>query len=80
VLYHDVPQLIIAARRRHSQKPDEVYGRLERLIAGPYVEIFARQHRANWDVAFSREADTGPGQRRWASNSYPQQEAPRVAQ
>jgi N6-adenosine-specific RNA methylase IME4 len=74
VLRHDVPQLIIAPRRKHSQKPDEVYERLERLIAGPYVEIFARQRRPGWEAAFSREADTGPGQRRWASDSYPDQQ------
>ena len=70
-LRRDVRQLIIAPRRKHSQKPEEAYERLEQLIAGPYVELFARQRRPGWDVAFSREADTGPGQRRWASNSYP---------
>jgi N6-adenosine-specific RNA methylase IME4 len=56
VLHHDVPQLIVAPRRKHSQKPDAVYERLERLLAGPYVEIFARQRRPGWGTAFSREA------------------------
>jgi N6-adenosine-specific RNA methylase IME4 len=71
VVAHDVPQLIVAPRRRHSEKPDCVYERIERLAVGPYVELFARQRRPGWDVAFSREADAGPGQRRWDSNSYP---------
>jgi N6-adenosine-specific RNA methylase IME4 len=67
----DVPELIIAPAREHSRKPDGVYDRIERLVGGPYVELFARQHRPNWDVAFSPEADSGPGKRRWSSSSYP---------
>jgi N6-adenosine-specific RNA methylase IME4 len=30
-------------RREHSRKPDEVRAGIERLVAGPYVELFARQ-------------------------------------
>jgi N6-adenosine-specific RNA methylase IME4 len=67
----DVPELLLAHRREHSRKPDEVYDLVERLVAGPYLELFARQRRPGWEVAFSREADSGPGERRWASNSYP---------
>ena len=67
----DVPELIIAPVREHSRKPDEVYDRIERLVAGPYVELFARQHRLGWDTAFSPEAASGPGKRRWRSDSYP---------
>jgi N6-adenosine-specific RNA methylase IME4 len=67
----DVPELIVSPVREHSRKPDEVYDLVERLVAGPYVELFARRHRANWDVAFSPEADSGPGKRRWSSSSYP---------
>jgi N6-adenosine-specific RNA methylase IME4 len=36
---------IIAYRREHSRKPDEQYERIERLCAGPYLELFARQRR-----------------------------------
>jgi N6-adenosine-specific RNA methylase IME4 len=43
-----VRQLVIARRGRHSAKPDEMYRRIERLAPGPYVEIFARQHRPGW--------------------------------
>lgn len=45
----DVRQLIMAPRREHSRKPDEIYGRIERLVAGPYLEMFARQTRPGWD-------------------------------
>ena len=46
----DVRQGIIEPRRQHSRKPDCVHGRIERLVAGPYVELFARQSRPGWDV------------------------------
>jgi N6-adenosine-specific RNA methylase IME4 len=43
-----VRELIVAPRREHSRKPDEVYERIEALCAGPYVEIFARQCWPGW--------------------------------
>lgn len=46
----DVRQGIIAPRREHSRKPDGIHERIERLVAGPYVELFARQRRPGWDV------------------------------
>lgn len=46
----DVRQGIIAPRREHSRKPDGIHDRIERLVAGPYVELFARQQRPKWDV------------------------------
>ncbi len=45
-----VRQGIIAPRREHSRKPDGVHERIERLVSGPYLELFARQRRPNWDV------------------------------
>ena len=45
----DVRQGIIAPRREHSRKPDGIHDRIERLVAGPYVELFARQRRPGWD-------------------------------
>ena len=44
-----VRQLIDARRREHSRKPDEQYGRIETLLPGPYLELFARTERAGWD-------------------------------
>lgn len=45
----DVRQGIIEPRRQHSRKPDCVYERIERLVAGPYLELFARSTRPGWD-------------------------------
>jgi len=44
----NVRQGIIEPRREHSRKPDCVYGRIERLVAGPYLELFARTTRPGW--------------------------------
>jgi N6-adenosine-specific RNA methylase IME4 len=46
----DVRQAIIEPRREHSRKPDGIHKRIERLVAGPYLELFARQQRPGWDV------------------------------
>jgi N6-adenosine-specific RNA methylase IME4 len=46
----DVRQGVIARRREHSRKPEGIHGRIERLVAGPYVELFARERREGWDA------------------------------
>ena len=47
----DVSQVVLAPRREHSRKPDEVRGRIERLCGNvPRVELFARQKTDGWDV------------------------------
>lgn len=43
-----VRSLIKAPRREHSRKPDQQYERIEALVAGPYLEMFARQARPGW--------------------------------
>lgn len=45
-----VPRLIVSPRREHSRKPDETHDRVERLVKGPYLEMFSRTDRAGWDV------------------------------
>lgn len=45
-----VRSLIRAPRREHSRKPDEQYERIERLVAGPYLELFARQAWPGWSA------------------------------
>ncbi len=35
-------------QNRHSAKPEEFYDLVERLNAGPYVELFARRVRPGW--------------------------------
>ena len=47
-LHADVRQGIIEPRREHSRKPDCVYGRIERLVAGPYLGLIARTTRPGW--------------------------------
>ena len=46
----DVRQAIIEPRREHSRKPDCIHGRIERLVAGPYLELFARRRRTGWEA------------------------------
>lgn len=41
--------VIYAAKREHSRKPDEQYERIERLVDGPYLEMFSRKSRPGWD-------------------------------
>lgn len=46
----DVHQVVMAPVREHSRKPDEVRTRIERLLAGPYLELYGRQHFPGWTV------------------------------
>ena len=46
----DVRKLIVAPRREHSRKPDEFYSEAARLVAGPRLELFAREPREGWTV------------------------------
>ena len=46
----DVKRLVISPRREHSRKPDEVFARIERLACGPYLEMFSRESRPDWDA------------------------------
>lgn len=52
----DVKQGILEPVRQHSRKPDCVYERIERLVGGPYLEMFARQSRPGW-TAWGNETD-----------------------
>ena len=45
----DVRKLIVDRRREHSRKPDQVRDRIERLVNGPYLELFARETKRGWD-------------------------------
>ena len=44
-----VRKLVISPRREHSRKPDEMHGRIEDLVEGPYLELFSRTGRPGWD-------------------------------
>lgn len=39
---------LVAPVREHSRKPPVVAAAIERLVDGPYVELFARQARRDW--------------------------------
>ena len=41
--------IIVAQKREHSRKPDEVYRIVEDCSPGPYLELFARFCRDGWD-------------------------------
>lgn len=46
-----IPQLIIAERREHSRKPDEIRERIVNLLGDlPRIELFARQRIEGWDA------------------------------
>lgn len=51
-----VRKLLIAPRREHSRKPDEQYERIEALVSGPYLELFARTPRHGW-ASWGNETD-----------------------
>ena len=45
----DVAQLVVSQRGRHSEKP-LLHKEIERLVDGPYIELFARKKPFdNWD-------------------------------
>lgn len=48
VLAHDVPELIVAPRETYARKPAIAYEYIERLYAGPYIELFSRNTRKGW--------------------------------
>jgi site-specific DNA-methyltransferase (adenine-specific) len=47
---------LIAHTLAHSTKPDEAYNRVERLVDGHYLDVFARRKRKGWD-AIGNEID-----------------------
>jgi N6-adenosine-specific RNA methylase IME4 len=46
----DVHQVVFAPVGEHSAKPEEVRRRIERLFAGPYLELYGRKPVAGWTV------------------------------
>jgi N6-adenosine-specific RNA methylase IME4 len=55
----DVHQVVMAPVGDHSVKPFEVHTRIERLLAGPYLEMFARKERSGW-TTFGNEIPPPP--------------------
>jgi len=46
----DVHQVVMSPVSEHSRKPDEVQVRIERLLPGPYLELFGRRPTPRWTV------------------------------
>lgn len=46
----NVPTVLLAARTKHSVKPDKFYNVIESLHDGPYCDIFGRRERDGWTV------------------------------
>ena len=55
-LVRNVRTTFEAAVGRHSEKPLVFYDIVEQLSQGPYVELFARRHRAGW-TCFGNELE-----------------------
>lgn len=52
-----VHQVVMSPVRDHSRKPDEVRTRIQQLLSGPYIELFARgKARPGW-TAWGNEAE-----------------------
>jgi N6-adenosine-specific RNA methylase IME4 len=68
-LSRSVRELVVTPRRERSRKPDEIYASIEALVAGPYLELFARFLRDRW---YSVGHQEGVQPRRWRSDSYPE--------
>lgn len=47
---------IIERAREHSRKPDCVHDRIQRLVGGPYLELFARSQKPGW-TAWGNQTD-----------------------
>ena len=52
--------IIKSRKREHSRKPDELYEVIEECSPGPYLELFARGGRENWDVWGNQSEDYEP--------------------
>jgi N6-adenosine-specific RNA methylase IME4 len=57
VLHNAQPNWMFAPLQGHSHKPEELYDVIERVSPGPYLELFARRRRPNWD-AWGDEIDS----------------------
>jgi N6-adenosine-specific RNA methylase IME4 len=49
-LENSVPQVVIAPVGAHSEKPEEIRRRIERLFPGPYLQLFGRKLVPGWVV------------------------------
>jgi N6-adenosine-specific RNA methylase IME4 len=56
----DMPTHFTGEQGRHSEKPAAFYDMVESMSPGPYLDVFARKLRFNWD-AWGDEVGAPPG-------------------
>jgi N6-adenosine-specific RNA methylase IME4 len=61
--------IIRAQKREHSRKPDELYDIIEACSPGPFLELFARGTRKNWDQWGNEVEDYSPTWSTYANHS-----------
>jgi len=50
ILDHGVSQILTGPVREHSRKPEDTYSSIERLVDGPFLDVFGRANRPGWTV------------------------------
>jgi N6-adenosine-specific RNA methylase IME4 len=69
--------LFVSRKREHSRKPDELYDIIERCSPGPYLELFARHYRPNWEQwGDELDAPVSPQQLKLLESKAPFRAAP----
>jgi N6-adenosine-specific RNA methylase IME4 len=61
--------IIKTQKREHSRKPDELYAIIESCSPGPFLELFARGQRADWDQWGNEVLDYAPSWPTYANHS-----------
>ena len=64
--------LLRGIKREHRRKPDEFVSLIEHCSPGPYLELFARGSRANWDMWGNQAtSDYAPNWPTYANHTTP---------
>ena len=61
--------IIKTQKREHSRKPDELYAIIEACSPGPFLELFARGQRADWEQWGNEVVDYAPAWPTYANHS-----------
>jgi hypothetical protein len=61
--------IIRTRKREHSRKPHELYAIIEACSPGPFLELFARGQRADWDQWGNEVVDYTPSWPTYANHS-----------
>ncbi len=61
--------IIASQKREHSRKPDEQYQIIESCSEGPYLEMFARGNRPQWECWGNQAEDYSPDWETYANHS-----------